>query len=503
MNKNKYILTIDQGTTSTRTIIFDYRGTIVTKSQMEFSQICPKNGWVEHNPEEIWELTLQTIKNAINSINLKVTDIAAIGITNQRETTVLWNKKTGRAVYNAIVWQSRQSQEICDTLIERGLNDLFKKKTGLIINPYFSASKIKWIFDHVKTVQDDANKGDILFGTIDTYLLWKLTNGKVHATDYSNASRTLIYNIHTLEWDDELLKYFNIPKSILPKVLPSSHIYGFATALSSIDMGFNTIPIASLIGDQQSALFGQCCFDEGCTKSTYGTGCFILMNTKDRIIYSNKGLLTTIAWGLDGKVEYALEGSVFVSGSAIQWLRDGMEMFKNSSDCEKAIRGENPSGGIYFVPAFVGLGTPYWDNDVRGAIFGITRATTKDHITVAAIEASPYQAKDVMDVMIEESGFNIKYLGVDGGASVNDYMMQFQADLLDAKLIRPICQETTALGAMYLAGLAIGFYKSKEDIKKLHQVEKIFIRQIDEDKQKKLMHGWKTAIHATLKFKNK
>lgn len=268
-------------------------------------------------------------------------------------------------------------------------------------------------------------------------------------------------------------------------------------------MGFNTIPIASLIGDQQSALFGQCCFDEGCTKSTYGTGCFILMNTKDRIIYSNKGLLTTIAWGLDGKVEYALEGSVFVSGSAIQWLRDGMKMFKNSSDCEKAIRGENPSGGIYFVPAFVGLGTPYWDNDVRGAIFGITRATTKDHITVAAIEASPYQAKDVMDVMIEESGFNIKYLGVDGGASVNDYMMQFQADLLDAKLIRPICQETTALGAMYLAGLAIGFYKSKEDIKKLHQVEKIFIRQIDEDKQKKLMHGWKTAIHATLKFKNK
>lgn len=497
----QYILTIDQGTTSTRTIIFNNKAQIIASSQMEFTQICPNNGWVEHNPEEIWELTVQTIKNAINSGNISVEDIKAIGITNQRETTVLWNKKTGKPVYNAVVWQSRQSQTICEELIEQGFAKKIKDKTGLLINPYFSASKIRWIFDNIEGVYLEAKKGNILFGTIDTYLLWKLTNGKSHKTDYSNASRTLIYNIKSLDWDDELLDIFDIPKMILPSVHPSSGIFGYATALSKIDEKFCNIPIASLIGDQQAALFGQCCFDLGDTKSTYGTGCFILMNTKDRLINSDSGLLTTIAWGLDGTVEYALEGSVFVSGSCIQWLRDGLKFFENSSECEKAIQGKNPSGGVYFVPAFVGLGSPYWDNDARGAIFGLTRVTTKDNITVAAIEASPYQAKAVMDSMIKESGIDILYLGVDGGASVNDYMMQFQADLLNAKLIRPLCKETTALGATYMAGLATGVFKSKEDIKKLYQVEKVFLRNITDKELEKRMIGWNEAINATLSYK--
>lgn len=497
----EYILTIDQGTTSTRTIIFDNLANIVACSQMEFTQICPHNGWVEHNPEEIWELTYQTIKNAINLANVKVSDIKALGITNQRETTVLWNKITGKPVYNAIVWQSRQSQAICEDLISKGLEEKFKDKTGLLINPYFSGSKIKWIIDNVSGVKEEIQKGNILFGTIDTYLLWRLTDKKVHATDYSNASRTMIYNIKTLEWDSELLSYLDIPESILPKVYQSSYIYGHCFGLANISDDFRKIPIASLIGDQQAALFGQCCFDLGDAKSTYGTGCFILMNTKDRLIKSDSGLLTTIAWGLDGKVEYALEGSVFVSGSAIQWLRDGVKFFDKSNDCEKAIYGKNPSGGVYFVPAFVGLGSPYWDNDARGAIFGITRATTKDNITVAAIEASPYQAKAVMDSMIKESGHDILYLGVDGGASVNDYMMQFQADLLNAKIIRPICKETTALGATYLAGLATGVFKSKEEIKKLHQIEQVFVRHINDEELEKRINGWNEAVKATLSFK--
>lgn len=501
MNHN-YILTIDQGTTSTRTIIFDNQAKMVAKSQKEFTQICPKDGYVEHNPEEIWQLTKETIKEAIDIAKIDVINIKALGITNQRETTVLWNKITGQPVYNAIVWQSRQSQEICDELIAKGLENIIKDKTGLIINPYFSASKIKWIFDHVPKVKTEALKGNILFGTIDTYLLWKLTNGKVHATDYSNASRTLIYNIKELKWDEELLKYFDIPTNILPKVLPSSYLFGYATALEDINPLFSKIPIASLIGDQQAALFGQCCFDGGDAKSTYGTGCFILMNTKDKIIHSNKGLLTTIAWGLDNKVEYALEGSVLVAGSAIQWLRDNLNFFKITKDCEKFVKGPNPSQGIYFVPAFVGLGTPYWNNDARGTILGINRSTTKDHIIAATIEATPYQAKDVMDVMIEESGYDLRYLGVDGGASANNYMMQFQADLLNQKLIRPICQETTALGAAYLAGLATGIFKSKEQIKTLHQVECVFTSKITDEERMERINGWHNAIDATLQYKN-
>ena len=501
--EDKYILTIDQGTTSTRTILFNNKGEIICKSQMEFTQICPKNGWVEHNPEEIYELTVQTIKNVLNSSSIDIKKIKAIGITNQRETTVLWDKTTGKPVYNAIVWQSRQSLSICEELINSGKEEIFKEKTGLIINPYFSGSKIKWIFDNVKGVKERALNNEILFGTIDTYLLWKLTNGKVHSTDYSNASRTLLYNIKTLEWDDELCGYFDVPKYILPEVLPSSNVYGYALSLSKIDKYFENIPIASLIGDQQAALFGQCCFDLGDCKSTYGTGCFILMNTKDKIIKSQKGLLTTIAWGLNGKVEYALEGSVFVSGSVIQWLRDNMEFFENSNDCEKSVREKNPSNGVYFVPAFVGLGTPYWDNDARGAIFGLTRATTKNNITAAAIEASPYQAKAVMDAMIEEANHDILYLGVDGGASINNYMMQFQADLLNAKLIRPKCLETTALGACYLAGLATGVFESIDQIKKMHQVEQVFVRNISDEELNNRMNGWNQAISSTLSYKIK
>lgn len=498
---NKFILTIDQGTTSTRTIIFNNKGSIESLSQREFSQLCPHNGWVEHNPEEIWEMTLETIKAAINEKDINVLDIKAIGITNQRETTVLWDKLTGKPLYNAIVWQSRQTQEICEKLIEDGYTNLIKEKTGLLINPYFSGSKIKWILEHVDGINELLEQDRVLFGTIDTYLIWKLTGGKVHATDYSNASRTMIYNIHTLEWDEELLNILGIPKKILPEVLPSSYIYGNAEGISFINEQFNSIPIASVIGDQQASLFGQCCFNEGDSKSTYGTGCFILMNTKDQIVSSNNGLLTTIAWGLNGKVEYALEGSVFVGGSVIQWLRDKMEFFENSSDCEKYIQHEDPSNGVYLVPAFVGLGTPYWDNDARGSIFGLTRSSSKENVIAAALESIAFQVKDVMDVMEKEANSPIKYLGVDGGASINNYLMQFQADILDVKLMRSKCKETTAIGAMYLAALAVGMFGKLEDIKKLHQVDKIFFKNMKDETRNKKLIGWKKAVKATLEFK--
>ena len=498
---NNYILTIDQGTTSTRTIIFDQKGSIISLSQREFSQICPHNGWVEHNPEEIWEMTLETIKAAINEKNIDVFDIKAIGITNQRETTVLWDKLTGKPLYNAIVWQSRQSQEICEKLINDGYTDLIKEKTGLLINPYFSGSKIRWLLDNVDGINQLIEEDRVLFGTIDTYLIWKLTDGLVHATDYSNASRTMIYNIHSLEWDEELLRILGIPKNILPKVLPSSHIYGYASNLSRLDEHFKNIPIASVIGDQQASLFGQCCFEEGDSKSTYGTGCFILMNTKEKIVTSENGLLTTSAWGLDGKVEYALEGSVFVGGSVIQWLRDQMQFFENSSDCEKYLQHKDPSNGVYLVPAFVGLGTPYWDNDARGSIFGLTRSSSRENIVAAALESIAFQVKDVMDVMEQEANSPIKYLGVDGGASVNNYLMQFQADILDVKLMRSKCKETTAIGAMYLAALAIGLYEKKEQIKKYHQVDKMFIKNMNDNIRNKKLSGCKKAVKATLEFK--
>lgn len=498
---SKYILTIDQGTTSTRAIIFDDKSQVVGLKQMEFLQICPHSGWVEHNPEEIWETTYQVIKGALNSSNLKLSDISGIAITNQRETTIIWDKKTGKPVYNAIVWQSRQSQDICDELINRGYSDFIQAKTGLIINPYFSASKIKWIFDNVKGTKKRAENGNLLFGTIDSYLVWKLTNGKVHITDYSNASRTLLYNIHTLEWDDELLELFKIPKSILPSVVSNSGVVGYASALKDLDDSNYEIPIAAMIGDQQAALFGQCCFNIGDAKSTYGTGCFILMNTGDKIITSKNGLLTTIGWKIDNQVTYALEGSVFVAGSGIQWLRDGLEFFEKSSDCEKYIKSKNPAGGVYIVPAFVGLGTPYWDNDVRGAIFGLTRATNKENIIAAMLNAIAFQAKDVMDVMVDELGYKMQYLGVDGGASANNYLMQFQADLLNVKLMKPKCLETTALGATYLAGLAVGVYKSIDEIKRMHNTEQVFISNMSDEIRNEQIKNWKKAVEATMKYK--
>ena len=496
----KYVLAIDQGTTSSRAIIFNRESEIVSTAQMEFSQICPKSGWVEHNPIEIWETVYEVVKEALFKSGLRLSDIAAIGITNQRETTILWDKKTGKPVYNAICWQSRQSQSICEEWINKGYEDLIHKKTGLIINPYFSASKIKWIFDNVPGVYERALKGEIYFGTVDTFLVWKLTEGKCHITDVTNASRTMLFNINTLSWDPDLMNLFGIPECILPKVVSNSEEYGIATKLYQIDES-SDIPIASIIGDQQASLFGQCCFDVGSVKNTYGTGCFMLMNTKNRAVYSKNGLLTTIAWKIGDEVEYALEGSVFVGGSAIQWLRDGMRMFAKSSDCEEYAKRTLSSDGVYVVPAFVGLGTPYWDNDARGAIFGLTRATKKEHFITATLESIAYQTKDVMEVMKEEAKTRIRTLAVDGGASANNYLMQFQADILDVKVLRPKCLETTALGAAYLAGLATHVWKNKEEILKDHTIEKIFLNTISEDERNKRYNGWKKAIEATRVYK--
>jgi glycerol kinase len=497
----KYILTIDQGTTSTRSILFDKKANIVSISQMEIEQICPHDGWVEHNPSEIWMKTYQTIENVIKQSKVSVSEIAGIAITNQRETSILWDKNTGEEIYNAVVWQSRQSQAICDKLISDGYEELILSKTGLVINSYFSGSKIAWMLENVPGAREKALNNELRFGTIDCFLLSKLTNNKVHATDYTNASRTMLYNIYDLKWDEELLKILNIPASILPDVLDSNAIFGYATGLSSIDKAFNEIPIASMIGDQQASLFGQCCFEQGDAKNTYGTGCFMLMNTKKPIKNPGYGLLSTIAWGIDGKLEYALEGSVFIAGAGVQWLRDMMEFFEQSKECEKALKDKNPSGGVYLVPAFVGLGTPYWDSDARGAIFGITRTTTKNHITAATIEAIAYQTKDVLDVMEEASGVKIKTMGVDGGACVNSYLMQFQADLLNVTLKRPICKETTALGATYICGLKVGLFESKEEVINLHLIDSMFTSSMKQEKREQLIKGWKKAVNATLQYK--
>jgi glycerol kinase len=491
---NKYILAIDQGTTSSRAIIFNEKAKAIASSQMELSIQAPHSGWVEQNPLEIWETVIAVIKDVVNDSDISFADINAIGITNQRETAILWDKLTGKPLYNAIVWQSRQSSLICEEMIKKGYRDLIQDKTGLLINPYFSASKIKWIFDNVPGSFAKAQRGEALFGTVDSYIMWKLTNGKVHATDYTNASRTMLFNLRTLEWDDELLELFNIPKSILPIVKTSSEIYGYA------NIGNCEIPIAAVIGDQQAALFGQCCFDAGDIKNTYGTGCFMLMNTKNKIVKSEHGLLTTIAWGYDG-IEYALEGSVFVGGSAIQWLRDSMRMFEESKDVEKYSNRINGSDGVYFVPAFVGMGAPYWDNDARGATFGLTRGTKKEHFINATVESIAYQSRDVMEAMIAEADIQIHSLAVDGGASGNNYLMQFQANILDCKIIRPECLETTALGAAYLAGLAVGIWKNKEELRRLHGVEQVFVSNMSNKKREDLYNGWKKAVEATRVFK--
>ncbi|MCT4783872.1 MULTISPECIES: glycerol kinase GlpK [Exiguobacterium] len=499
MDKEKrYILALDQGTTSSRAIIFDHDGKIVTTAQREFKQYFPKPGWVEHNANEIWGSVLAVMAEAFGSADIDPKEIAAIGITNQRETAVVWEKETGRPVYNAIVWQSRQTAGICDELNAAGHGDLFRDKTGLLIDAYFSGTKVKWILDNVDGAREKADNGELLFGTIDTWLIWKLSGGHAHVTDYSNASRTLMYNIYEQQWDDELLDILSVPKSMLPEVKPSSEVY--ANTIPYHFFGFE-VPIAGAAGDQQAALFGQACFESGEGKNTYGTGCFMLMNTGEEAVKSDHGLLTTIAWGYNGKVEYALEGSIFVAGSAIQWLRDGLRMLKSAKDTEQYANRVETTDGVYVVPAFVGLGAPYWNSDVRGAIFGLTRGTEKEHFVRATLESLAYQTRDVLTSMEQDSGIELKTLRVDGGAVSNNFLMQFQADILDVPVERPEVSETTALGAAYLAGLAVGFWKDQSEIKQQWKLDHKFEPNMDESHRESLYKGWQHAVEATMGFK--
>ncbi|WP_196599832.1 glycerol kinase GlpK [Pectinatus frisingensis] len=495
--EKKYVLALDQGTTSSRTILFDHDSNIVAVAQREFTQIFPKSGWVEHNANEIWSTQVGTMSEVIAKANIDPHEIAAIGITNQRETTVIWDKNTGKPIYNAIVWQSRQTMEICEELKAKGLSDIFHRKTGLLIDAYFAGTKIKWILDHVEGAHEKAEAGDLLFGTMDTWLVWKLTGGKVHVTDYSNASRTLLYNIRELKWDDELLGYLDVPKCMLPEVKPSSEVYG--VTVPSVTQGVE-IPVAGMAGDQQAALFGQTCFKAGMAKNTYGTGCFMLMNTGSEVYDSKNGLLTTIAWGLDGEVNYALEGSIFVAGSAIQWLRDGLKILDSAPDSEYYAGKVADAEGVYVVPAFVGLGAPYWDMKARGAIFGITRGTSKNHIIRATLDSLAYQTKDVLDAMQADSGIKLNALKVDGGAVANNLMMQFQSDLLGVPVDRPKVVETTALGASYLAGLAVGFWRNKEDLVKNWQLDRRFEPDMAEDTRKELYLGWLKAVRRSMNW---
>lgn len=496
----KYILAIDQGTTSSRALIFDKKGNTVASFQQEFRQIFPKPGWVEHDPYDIWNSVVNVISGVLIKAKITLKQISAIGIANQRETTLVWNKETGKPIYNAIVWQSRQSEKISNNLIKKGHQENVHKKTGLIINPYFSATKIAWILDNVEGARDLANDGKLLFGTIDTWLIYKLTHGSVHATDYSNASRTMLFNINELKWDEELLSLLNIPLSMMPSVKESSTFYGYVEELSPFG-NIDKIPITGVIGDQQAALFGQTGFEKGDVKNTYGTGCFLLLNTGEKPTYSKKGLLTTIAWGIDGKIEYALEGSIFVGGSVIQWLRDELNLFKTSSASEAYASKVESSEGIYFVPAFVGLGTPYWDNEARGAIFGLTRGSNKAHLTRAALESIAYQTLDVIKLMQKEAKINLVSLAADGGATENNILMQFQSDILQKEVHLPQNIEITALGAAYLAGLAIGYYSSKEEIKSFHRIKTTFKPMMTKEKGKNLYRGWQNAVKATRTFK--
>ncbi|KRF02432.1 glycerol kinase [Paenibacillus sp. Soil766] len=497
-SKPSYMLSLDQGTTSSRAILFDQKGSIVHTAQQEFKQYFPKPGWVEHDANEIWLSIQSVIATLLSETGLQPTEIAGIGITNQRETAVVWDRHTGMPVYHAIVWQSRQTADICEELKAQGLNDLFRERTGLLIDAYFSATKIKWILDHVEGARARAEQGDLLFGTMDTWIIWKLTGGKAHVTDYSNASRTLIYNIHELKWDEELMGHLNIPAAMLPDVRSSSEVYGHTQ--ESLFFGA-AIPIAGAAGDQQAALFGQACFEKGMAKNTYGTGCFMLMNTGNHAIPSRSGLLTTIAWGLNGKVEYALEGSIFVAGSAIQWLRDGLRMIKSAKDSEDYAKRVVSTEGVYVVPAFVGLGTPYWDSDVRGAVFGLTRGTSKEHFIRATLESLAYQTKDVLQAMEDDSGIELTKLRVDGGVVKNDFLMQFQSDMLGVTVERPVINETTALGAAYLAGLAVGFWQDQAEIAAQWQVDRAFEQGMEADLQEKLYSGWKKAVNAAIAFK--
>ncbi|AUD13132.1 MULTISPECIES: glycerol kinase GlpK [unclassified Planococcus (in: firmicutes)] len=494
-----YIMAIDQGTTSSRAVLFNHKGEIVGTGQQEFEQFFPKPGWVEHDANEIWTSVLACMAGALRTADIEANQVAGIGITNQRETAVVWDRNTGKPIYKAIVWQSRQTADICGELKAQGHEELFRKKTGLLIDAYFSGTKVKWILDNVEGAREKAENGDLMFGTIDTWLVYKLSGGAAHITDYSNASRTLMYNIYDLEWDQELLDILTVPKSMLPEVRQSSEVYA-----NTINYHFfgNEVPIAGIAGDQQAALFGQACFEKGMAKNTYGTGCFMLMNTGEEGVVSEHGLLTTLAWGIDGKVEYALEGSIFVAGSAIQWLRDGLKILDTAPESEQYATSVESTDGVYMVPAFVGLGTPYWDTDARGAIFGLTRGTTRAHLIRATLESLAYQTKDVVNVMIEDAGIELKTLRVDGGAVANDFLVQFQSDILDVPVERPVIQETTALGAAYLAGLAVGFWESKEEIAQQWKVDKTFTSEMPAEQSEKLYDGWKKAVEATRAFKN-
>lgn len=495
---DKFILSLDQGTTSSRAMLFDKAGKVVHVAQREFKQHFPKPGWVEHNANEIWGSILAVIAGVLSESNVKPEQIAGIGITNQRETTVVWDKETGVPVYNAIVWQSRQTSGTCDELKAQGYNDLFRDKTGLLIDAYFSGTKVKWILDNVDGARQKAEAGKLLFGTIDTWLIWKLSGGRAHVTDYSNASRTLMFNIHDLKWDEELLKILGVPASMLPEVKPSSEVY--AQTATHHFFG-KEVPIAGAAGDQQAALFGQACFEKGMAKNTYGTGCFMLMNTGEKAVKSENGLLTTIAWGLNGKVEYALEGSIFVAGSAIQWLRDGLRMLKDAIDSENYAKRVESTDGVYVVPAFVGLGTPYWDSDVRGAVFGLTRGTSKEHFVRATLESLAYQTKDVLSAMEADSGIQLKTLRVDGGVVKNNFLMNFQSDILNVPVERPVVNETTALGAAYLAGLAVGYWDSQEEIAEQWAIDRSFEPEMNDEERVKLYGGWKKAVNAAMAFK--
>lgn len=490
----KYVLALDQGTTSSRCILFDKKGKICSMAQKEFEQIYPHPGWVEHNPREIWSSQLAVAIEAMAMVGAKPEDISGIGITNQRETTIVWDKETGEPVYNAIVWQCRRTADMIDDLIAAGLEEPVKEKTGLIPDAYFSASKIAWILENVEGAREKAEEGRLLFGTVDTWLIWHLTKGKVHVTDYTNASRTMLFDIHNLCWDKEILEYFKIPENMLPEVKPSSYIYGYTD--TSVLGG--EIPIAGAAGDQQAALFGQCCFEPGEVKNTYGTGCFLLMNTGEKAIQSESGLLTTIAAGTGEHVEYALEGSVFVAGAAIQWLRDGMRMIKSAPQSEEYAAAVEETGGVYVVPAFAGLGAPYWNPHARGTIVGLTRGCSKEHFIRATLESIAYQTVDVLEAMEKDSGIDLKSLKVDGGASANNFLMQFEADILNTEVRRPECIETTALGAAYLAGLATGYFKDKAEICENWQLGRSFTPQMVNEKRKALLRGWKKAVKCAL-----
>lgn len=492
----KYILAIDQGTTSTRAILFDKHGNLQATAQRECENFYPHPSWVEQNANTIWSSTVGVISEAVAAANLKMDDVAAIGITNQRETTIIWDKKTGQPIYMAIVWQSRQSDSYCQEMKHRGLEPLFFNKTGLVLDPYFSASKIRYILDHVEGAQERAERGELCFGTVDTFLIWKLTGGKVHVTDVSNASRTLLMNLHTLDYDEELLKLWNIPRCLLPEIKDTSCVYG----LSDASLFGVQIPIAAAVGDQQAALFGQTCYEVGSVKNTYGTGCFLLMNTGNQIIHSKHGLLSCAAWKIGSEVNYVLEGSVFVAGAAIQWLRDGLKIISDSSETYRRAKAVESNDGVYVVPAFTGLGAPYWQPSCRGAIFGLTRGTSQDHIIRATLESLAYQTEDVLQAMQKDSGIKLAALKVDGGASKNDFLMQFQSDISDCQVVRSLISETTALGAACLAGLAVGFWKDKQEIIDNFKSGSQFKPEINEEERSRLLEGWHRGVEAAMKF---